>query len=156
MTRNSWQMCLMTGLTLGALTTIGCGDGGSMTTGTGGMGGTSETTIELFSWWIAPGDAEALQARIDLNRPNHPTERIFNAGAVSGMDARTTLMQRLAANTPPDIFQQNAHDLKTFMTTNPGSIAPLDDFFAAQGLTTAVLPEILSDVTVNGHIYSMP
>ena len=147
---------LSVGLVAGALGAIGCGDGGSMTTGTGGMGGTTETTIELFSWWIAPGEAEALQALIDLNRTNHPNERIFNAGAVSGMDARTTLMQRLAANNPPDIFQQNAHDLRTFMATNPGSLAPLDDFFTAQGLSTAVLPEIMSNVTMDGHIYSMP
>jgi len=125
-------------------------------TGTGGTGGTTETTIELFSWWVAPGEAEALQSLIDLNRTNHPDERIFNAGAVSGMDARVTLMQRLAANNPPDLFQQNAHDLRTFLAANPGSLAPLDDFFTAQGLTNVVLPEILADVTVDGHIYSMP
>jgi glucose/mannose transport system substrate-binding protein len=156
MTRISWQRSLATGLTLGALSAIGCGDGGSMTTGTGGTGGTTETTIELFSWWIAPGEAEALQSLIDLNKTNHPDERIFNAGAVSGMDARTTLMQRLAANNPPDLFQQNAHDLRAFLATNPGSLAPLDDFFTAQGLNGVVLPEILADVTVDGHIYSMP
>src|SRR5689334_735396 len=156
MTRNFWKTSLVTGLTLGALIAIGCGDGGSMTTGTGGMGGTTETTIELFSWWIAPGEAEALQSLIDLNKTNHPDERIFNAGAVSGMDNRTILMQRLAANNPPDLFQQNAHDLRTFLATNPGSLAPLDDFFTAQGLNGVVLPEILADVTVDGHIYSMP
>jgi glucose/mannose transport system substrate-binding protein len=149
-------MFLMTGLTLGALTTIGCGDGGSMTTGTGGMGGTTQTTIELFSWWIAPGEAEALQSLIDLNKTNHPDERIFNAGAVSGMDNRAILAQRLAANNPPDLFQQNAHDLRTFLAANPGSLAPLDDFFTAQGLNSVVLPEILADVTVDGHVYSMP
>ena len=146
----------MTGLALGALGTTGCDGGGSMMTGTGGMGGTTQTTIELFSWWIAPGEAEALQSLIDLNKTNHPDERIFNAGAVSGMDNRTILMQRLAANNPPDLFQQNAHDLRTFLATNPGALAPLDDFFAAQGLNAVVLPEILADVTVDGHIYSMP
>jgi glucose/mannose transport system substrate-binding protein len=156
MTRISWQRSLATGLTLGALSAIGCGDGSMSMTGTGGTGGTTETTIELFSWWIAPGEAEALQSLIDLNKTNHPDERIFNAGAVSGMDARTTLMQRLAANNPPDLFQQNAHDLRAFLASNPGSLAPLDDFFTAQGLNGVVLPEILADVTVDGHIYSMP
>jgi glucose/mannose transport system substrate-binding protein len=155
--RNSWQMSLLsTGLVVSALGAIGCGGGGSMTTGMGGMGGTTETTIELFSWWIAPGEAEALQALIDLNRANHPNQRIFNAGAVSGMDVRATLAARLANNDPPDLFQQNAHDLRTFLAANPGSLAQLDSLFAAQGLNTAVLPEILSNVTVDGHIYSMP
>ena len=104
MRRSAFKMSLLSvGLVAGALGAIGCGDGGGAMTGAGGMGGTTETTIELFSWWIAPGEAEALQALIDLNRTNHPNERIFNAGAVSGADARTTLMQRLAANNPPDL-----------------------------------------------------
>src|SRR4051812_39163944 len=138
----SWKVSLLSaGLIMGTLAAIGCGDGGSMTTGMGGMGGTSETTIELFSWWVAPGEAEALQVLIDLNRTQHPNERIFNAGAVSGMDARTLLAQRLAANTPPDLFQQNAHDLRTFLAANPGALAPLDDFFTAQGLNAAMLGE---------------
>src|SRR5436190_23782714 len=94
---------LSTGLVVGALGAIGCGDGGSMTTGMGGMGGTSETTIELFSWWVAPGEAEALQALIDLNRTKHPNERIFNARAVSAMDPRMLLAQRLTYNLPPDL-----------------------------------------------------
>src|SRR6185369_14696737 len=98
MKRNSWQQFLALGVGLGA---IGCGGGGSMMTGTGGTGGTTETTIELFSWWIAPGEAEALQSLIDLNKTSHPDERIFNFGAVSGMDAKATLMQRLAQNNPP-------------------------------------------------------
>jgi glucose/mannose transport system substrate-binding protein len=157
MKRTSWKVSLLSaGLVMGTLGAIGCGDGGSMTTGMGGMGGTSETTIELFSWWVAPGEAEALQALIDLNRTQHPNERIFNAGAVSGMDARALLAQRLADNNPPDLFQQNAHDLRTFLTANPGALAPLDDFFTAQGLNAAMLGEILADVTVDGHIYSMP
>src|SRR5215212_4262575 len=128
MKRNPWNVSLLSaGLVGGALGALGCGDGRSMTPGMGGMGGTTETTIELFSWWIAPGEAEALQALIDLNRTQHPDERIFNAGAVSGMDARALLAQRLADNHPPDLFQQNAHDLRTFLAANPGALAPLDD-----------------------------
>ena len=154
MTRYFRQMLLAAGLTAGAMGAVGCDSGGgSMPTGTGGS---TETTIELFSWWIAPGEAEALQALIDLNKTNHPNERIFNAGAVSGMDARTLLAQRLADHDPPDLFQQNAHDLRTFLATNPGVLTPLDDFFAAQGLNTAMLGDIISNMTVDGHIYSMP
>src|SRR5262245_35988987 len=98
MKRNTWQMLLAAGLLTGALGAVGCDSGGgSMATGTGG---TTETTIELFSWWIAPGEAEALQALIDLNKTAHPNERIFNAGAVSGMNARDLLAQRLADHNP--------------------------------------------------------
>src|SRR5215510_7018278 len=122
MQRNEWKVRLLSrALLLGTLGLGACGGGGSTTTGAGGAGGATETTVELFSWWIAPGEAEALQALVDLNKANHPNERIFNAGAVSGMDAKATLAQRLAANNPPDLFQQNAHDLRTFVAANPGS-----------------------------------
>jgi glucose/mannose transport system substrate-binding protein len=148
---------LTTALALG-LCAAGCDGGGGATnmTGMGGTGGTNEQVVEIFSWWIAPGEAEALQALVDLNKANHPDERIYNAGAVSGADARMTLATRLAAHDPPDLFQQNAADLRTFIAANPGALQPLDDIVAAQGLPSVVLPEILADVTVDGHIYTMP
>src|SRR4051812_4251731 len=114
-----------------ALAGVGCGGGsGSNGTGTGGSGGTpGAPTVENFSWWIAPGEAEALQALVDVNKAQHPNDRIFNAAAASGTDARMLLATRLAAHDPPDLFQQNAADLGTFLATNPNSLVSLDDFF---------------------------
>lgn len=138
----------------------GCGGaGGSDTTGTGGSGGTGATSgqqVEIFSWWVAPGEAEALQALVDVNKANYPGDRIFNAAADSGTDSRMLLAQRLADNDPPDLFQENAYELPTFVATNPNTLNTLDNFVSQQGLLPVMLPEILSSVTVNGHIYAMP
>jgi len=132
---------------------VGCGSSGQ-TSGAGGGGGTQ--TVEIFSWWIAPGEAEALQALVDADRAQHPSDRIFNAAASSGDNARTLLADRLANNNPPDLFQQNAHDLPAFLAAHPGSLQALDDLFVAQGLDTAVLPDVITDVKVGGKIYAMP
>ncbi len=115
-----------------------------------------EVQVELFSWWTAPGEAEALQALVDLNKEKFPHERIYNRAADSGSDAKQELSDRLAADDPPDLFQQNAHDMRKFLADNPGKIEPLDDLFTADDLTDNVVAEVLADVSVDGHVYSMP
>jgi glucose/mannose transport system substrate-binding protein len=142
-----------------ALATAACG-GGSGNNDGGGTGGapsnTGTTTVELFSWWTAPGEAEALQALVDLQKTRFPKERIYNAAADSGTDAKAALKARLADNHPPDLFQENAHDMRVLLDANPGKVEALDDFFAEQGLMSAIVPEIIDEVTVEGHIYSLP
>lgn len=142
------------GVVLGLLATACGSDGGTPTAPASEQ--TKEVKVELFSWWVNPGEAEALQALIDLNKSQHAKERIYNAAEDSGTDAKQVLQDRLAADDPPDLFQQNAHDMRAFLAANPGKIEPLDDLFAAQGLNDVVVPEVLDDVSVGGHVYSMP
>jgi len=139
-----------------AFLAVACGgdDKASPADGTGGRGG--EQVVEIFSWWVAPGEAEALQALVDVNKTQHPKDRVFNAAAASGDQARAKLAERLAANDPPDLFQQNSHEISAFLEKNPGSLEPLNQLFEAQGLTSAVMPEVLQSVTVGGQIYAMP
>jgi glucose/mannose transport system substrate-binding protein len=147
---------LCAALALGALSCSSSG-GAPGPTGSGGTGQSGAQIVEIFSWWIAPGEAEALQALLDLNKAQHPSDRVFNAAANSEDDARVKLAERLAAHDPPDLFQQNAHELPAFLQNNPGSLQPLDDFFASQqGLAAGVHPDVLRNVTVNGKIYAMP
>ncbi|HET9955620.1 MAG TPA: ABC transporter substrate-binding protein [Polyangiaceae bacterium] len=125
-------------------------------TGDGGATGTAQRSVEVFSWWIAPGEAEAFQSLVDLNKQLHPQTRVFNAALDSGDNARAELARRLDANDPPDLFQQNAHDIAAFLTRRPGTLQPLDDLLAATGLDTAIQADVLKDVTFGGHVYGLP
>lgn len=116
----------------------------------------TDVKVELFSWWVGPGEAEALQAVIDLNKERFPKERIYNAAAETRTDAKQLLADRIAANDPPDLFQVNAHDLRAAVRDDPESLATLDDLFTDQGLMDSVVPEVIEDVTVDGHIYALP
>jgi glucose/mannose transport system substrate-binding protein len=141
---------LCAGLALGAVACSSNGDGKSDDP-------TTETRpVEIFSWWVAPGEAEALQALVDVNKAEHPGDRVFNAAIASGDQAREKLAERLAAGDPPDLFQQNAHDIPAFLLKNPNSLQPLDSLFAAQGLNTAITPDVLEHVSYDGKIYAMP
>jgi glucose/mannose transport system substrate-binding protein len=116
-----------------------------------------EVQVELFSWWTAPGEADALDALVKLNGRRFPHERIYNRAADSGAGAKEELAMHLAADDPPDLFQQNAHDMRKFLADNPGKIQPLDDLFTEEDLDdTVVVKEVLENVTVDGHVYSMP
>jgi glucose/mannose transport system substrate-binding protein len=132
----------------------------------GGKDGTEdeqvgEVTIELFSWWSAPGEAQALQALIQAHQEAFPHERIYNAADaknnLGGVDAKMVLANRLAANDPPDVFQQNAFEVLAALEAGTGKFEQLDDFFAEQGLTSdTVVKEVLDNVSQDGHVYSMP
>lgn len=112
--------------------------------------------LEMFSWWTAPGEAEAFQSLVDAHKARYPDARLFNAAAASGMKAKEILKQRLAHNELPDLIQENAHDLRTSVLQNSGKLLPLDSMFDELGLKQVVFPEVLADITVAGHIYSMP
>jgi glucose/mannose transport system substrate-binding protein len=115
-----------------------------------------QTAVELFSWWIAPGEADALDALFKLYTTTYPGEEIFNAAIESGPRAREILAARLEAGTPPDLYQENAYNLAAVMAKNPGSVTPLTELFEELGLMEAVVPEVIENVTIDGEIYSMP
>ena len=112
--------------------------------------------VEIFSWWSALGEAEALEALIATHEKAHPDARIFNAAAASGTRAREWLGERLDKNEPPDIFQQYIHQLRAVARHVDEKEMPLDDLFDRLGLRQAVFPELIHDITRDGHIYSMP
>ena len=118
--------------------------------------GTTKHKVELFSWWIAPGEAEALNALVALNRSAHPGVDVYNAAIISGPKAREVLDERLAAGEPPDLYQENAYNLVDLLAANPGRLQPLTNLFEELGLLDVVVPEVIADVTVDGEIYSMP
>lgn len=116
----------------------------------------ADEDVEIFSWWIAPGEADAFDALVALHRKSHPEQRVYNAAIESGERARDVLAARLEAGEPPDIFQENVYNLEALMARNPDSLTTLDDLFEELGLFDAVVPEVLEDVTIDGKIYAMP
>lgn len=118
--------------------------------------GTVVHEVELFSWWIAPSEADALDALISLHNEDFPNDKIENAAAASGDQARDVLNAQLAAGNPPALFQENAYDLPELLATNPDSLVSLSELFAEEGLHDVIVPEVIEDVTLDGEIYGMP
>lgn len=119
-------------------------------------GKTRQRQVELFSWWIAQSEADALQALIDVHHSEYPHESIYNAAVDSGAEAKAILAERLAQDQPPDIYQENAYNIGAFLEKNPEGLVSLSQFFADEGLLDVVVPEVIADVTFNGEISAMP
>jgi glucose/mannose transport system substrate-binding protein len=111
--------------------------------------------VELISWWFAPGEAQAVEALIAAHKLTHPGARIFNSALASGTIARELLDQRLAHGNPPDLFLEYVH---AWSVDGAGKAnrRNLDDLFEKLHLRDVLLPEVLGDVTRDGHVFVMP
>jgi glucose/mannose transport system substrate-binding protein len=114
--------------------------------------------VEIYSWWVAPGEAGALDGIIDIYEDRHPGSRVENAAAVDAANSRATLAARLmeGGQPPPDLYQENARELPKFLAENPGKLTPLNDFYAEHKLQEVLVPELVGNVTVNGEIIAVP
>ena len=139
-----------------ALAGDGCRAGADRAAGPAAGGSEGRDLVELFSWWSAPGEADALEALIDAHQAREPNTRIFNSAAASGTRARDILDDRLQHNQPPDIFQEYIHAMRAVSSQTSSTRVVLDDMFDQLGLRSAIFPEILHDVTRDGHIIAMP
>ena len=135
-----------------ALSSVGCSSGSKG----GGDGNSDETTqsLELFSWWVAPGEAEALQALVDTYKTDYPGARVSQFEKPNAGTWQDILGERIDAS-PWDAVQISGSDLKQFTTDHPNSIQPLDDYYDEPSLKANVIPEILKAVSVDGHAYGI-
>lgn len=118
----------------------------------------ASTQVEVFSWWVGPGEADGLAAMVKIFEAKYPSVKFVNAAVAggAGTNAKAVLATRLAANDPPDSWQAHAgqETIATYVTSK--QVSPLDDLFASTGFG-AVLPKtLLPLISQDGHPYSVP
>src|SRR5262245_5069825 len=73
--------------------------------------------VEIFSWWTAPGEKDALDAMLNVYTTKHQGVTVINAAQQGSDQAVALLEQRLTAGNPPDTFQALAgSDLLRWVT----------------------------------------
>ena len=114
--------------------------------------------LEIFSWWTAGGEAEALNAVFAIYHARYPAVQIVNATVAggAGTNAKAVLKTRMLGGDPPDSFQVHAgHELIDTWVRN-GSMEPLTGLFKAEGWTTAMPRGLLDILSYKGDIWSVP
>ncbi len=113
--------------------------------------------VEVFSWWVGPGEADGLAAMVKIFQAQYPSEKFVNAAVAggAGTNAQAVLATRLAAGDPPDSWQAHA-GMATFAYANAKQIQPLDDFYAKNNLNSVFPKSLLGLISINGHPYSVP
>ncbi len=116
-----------------------------------------EKKLEIFHWWITPGEIDAAEAMFKAFKAKNPDIKIVENPGFSGGDAnpRTVLQARIAAGVPPDTFQMlGGTELKSYVDN--GILQPLDELYADLGYTGVIPGPLLKAVSVEGHPYAVP
>ena len=113
--------------------------------------------VEVFSWWVGPGEADGLAAMIKIFQQQYPDEEFVNASVAggAGTNAKAVLATRLSAGDPPDSWQAHAGEA-TFAYVDANQIQPLDDFFKSTGFGDALPAALLPLISKDGTPYSVP
>ena len=119
---------------------------------------TTSTEVEVFSWWVGPGEADGLAAMVKVFNQQYPNITFVNAAVAggAGTNAKAVLATRLAAGDAPDSWQAHAgqETIATYVTA--GQVKPLDDLFASTDFGKVLPATLLPLISQDGHPYSVP
>ena len=114
--------------------------------------------VEVFSWWTAGGEAEGLQAMIDIFNEKYPDVEFINATVAggAGTEAKPVLNARMTGGDPPDSFQIHAgHEL--IDTWGVGDyLEPVNFIFEEEGWLDFYPEDMISILSKGDDILSVP
>jgi len=114
--------------------------------------------VEVFSWWTAGGEAEGLQAMIDIFNEKYPDVEFINATVAggAGTEAKPVLIARMTGGDPPDSFQIHAgHEL--IDTWGVGDyLEPVNFIFEEEGWLDFYPEDMISILSMGDDIMSVP
>lgn len=149
------SLVLTSALLLGA---VGCSSSDAADEGDRGTAGktsTAETKVlNLFSWWVAPGEREALEALEKLYINEYTGARVKQEDNPSAGTWQEVLGEKID-DSPWDAFQLSASDLDNFRSDHPGAVADLTEIYEDAGLNDVMIPEIRDVVTRGGKPYGV-
>ena len=134
----------------------------SACTSSPGTPGDASGSVEIFSWWTSGGEADALQAIIDLHEERTPDSTVVNAAVEFADKAREQLQQRMEAGAPPDLFQANiGADLFKWVLLNGSDdadarVEDLTELAEESGWLDAFDPDVLDAASFDGKLYGLP
>ena len=126
----------------------------------GGSGEEEEAAneLEIFSWWTAGGEAEGLQALIDIYTERYPDVEVINATVAggAGTNAKAVLATRMQGGNPPDTFQVHAGRelIDTWVVSD--FMEPVTYILEDNGWMDDYPQEVIDIISYEGEVYSIP
>jgi len=129
--------------------------------------------VEIFSWWTAGGEEEALNALIELFNVEYPDIEVINSTVAggAGFNAKRVLKTRMVAGNPPDSFQIHggAELIDTYVEIKiyggeelvetyieASKMEPITGLLEEWGLKDKFNQQILEMTAYKGEYYSVP
>ncbi|ATG51025.1 sugar ABC transporter substrate-binding protein [Brachybacterium vulturis] len=150
MQRRNFLFLSGAGLAAAGLTACG-GSGGS------GGGESSSSEVEVFTWWAQGSEKAGLDALVAQFEKDYPDLTFVNASVAGGAGsaAKDMLQSRLQAGDPPDTFQAHA-GLELTDYIDAGQLEDVSGLYEEYGLTDAFPEDLVTLLTVDDKIYSIP
>jgi glucose/mannose transport system substrate-binding protein len=125
---------------------------------TGGAGTAGSGKVEVFSWWTAGGEAEALDALVKVFNEKFPTFTFDNAAVAGGggSAARAVLATRLSAGEPPASWQSHAGQEVLSNYADAGQLQSLNSLFQQEGWQSVMPQGVIDLLSENGTFYAVP
>jgi glucose/mannose transport system substrate-binding protein len=118
--------------------------------------------LEFYSWWVNPGETDALAALLKVYNESHPQTNVINAAVADLNVAREQMRTRMVNGSPPDTFQAlGGWNLMQWVLYNgrddtESKMEPVDDLATRQNLRTVLPKALLDQISYNNKMYSVP
>jgi glucose/mannose transport system substrate-binding protein len=116
--------------------------------------------LEIFSWWTAGGEVEALNALYAIYNEQYPGVEIVNAALAGGQgqggNMKALLETRMLGGEPPDSFQVHLGRELIDSHVIAGRMEPLGWFYEEEGLNDVFPPGLVEIASYEGEPYSVP
>ncbi|MDM4718702.1 ABC transporter substrate-binding protein [Micromonospora sp. WMMA1363] len=123
----------------------------------GADSGADQKDVEVFTWWADGGEKAGLDGLV-ATFGTQCGDYSFVNGAVAGgagSNAKQVLASRLQQGDAPDTFQAHAGaELSDYIAA--GQVEDLSGLYKEWGLSEALPPGLIDNLTVDGKIYSVP
>ncbi|HEX7066380.1 MAG TPA: extracellular solute-binding protein [Bacillales bacterium] len=138
--------------------------GGSGNSGASGEDDNSGNTVggdkvklEIFSWWTAGGEADALKALLKGFEEKYPNINAVNAAVAggAGSNAKAVLATRMQGGDPPATFQVHG-GAELFTWVDAGKMATLDKLYEKNGWNGVFPQKIIDMNSKNNHVWAVP
>ncbi len=114
--------------------------------------------VEVFSWWTGGGEAQGLEAMIEVFSAQNPDIEFINATVAggAGTNARAVLATRLQAGDSPDSWQGHAGQelIGTYVAAN--QLEGLNWLYEQEGWLDVMPETLIPLISKDGEIYSVP
>lgn len=117
----------------------------------------SAKILELYHYWTAGGEKEAIDALINYFNEKYPETLVIQSPTAGGGGAtlKTVIKTLVAAREAPDGCEiLNGYEFIIY--AKDGALEPLDDFWEEKGLVDQIPEPIALSVMYNGKHYGVP
>lgn len=120
--------------------------------------GSAKSQVVVYSWWTAGGEADGLNALIELYNEKHPDVEFINATVAggAGTNAKAVLKTRMLGGDPPDSFQVHGGSELIDTWVKTGYMEPVTQLYKDHGWLKVFPASIVDMVSYKGEIYAVP